>query len=173
MTQLETADWPIITQDPEIQHPQPDTTWFHGTKAHPFDRPKPATCFTPYRIIAQHFANSGSYQRTDHQDGPPRILTARIELPDGAPLWPMSDLFGQYLNMVDTTRPDTPEQHRQNVRYQHMARAEYHEAAEALTRHLGYEAYWADLFGRSKDSCLVVLNPDLVTITSHHFAETG
>ena len=103
-------------ESPEIRPVDPDNLWLHGTRAPCFDTPRPATCFTRDPFIAASFSLTGSYQAPRSQHGEPRVLSATIDLPEGAPIIRMSLEFDQYLAMVDSTqgvlpsRPGRPRQ---------------------------------------------------------------
>ncbi len=83
---------------------------------------------------------------------------------------PLAPMFGQYLDMVDERRPMTQVEADEANGYRRKARAEYHEAATKLAHDMGYRAYWADLYGGRKNTCLVVLDPEAVTITDQDAA---
>lgn len=166
MSRREDEHWPIDRAEHQVILPAPpEDTWLHGTKTEPFDTPLPGTCFTRDAGIAEHFAKYGSYQAPFSQEGESRVLEASIAIPEGAPFWPVSPLFGQYLDMVDKLRPTTMVEAQETGDYRRGARAEYHEAAASMTEELGYRAYWADLYGGRNDACLLVLDPETVTIT--------
>ncbi len=95
-------------ESPEIRPVDPDNLWLHGTRAPCFDTPRPATCFTRDPFIAASFSLTGSYQAPRSQHGERRVLSATIDLPEGAPIMRMSLEFDQYLAMVDSTKVFCP-----------------------------------------------------------------
>ena len=151
---------------PEIFPVYSTTIYYHGTRAPLFDTPRTGTCFTPYLHIAERFADRGSYQRSAPIDGPPRIITAYVNLPEGAIFMPGSPTFNQLLDVVDQGKVwNNESQTRKTTECQQMRKL-YHDDATAEALRLGFRAYFADLYN-DPYSALVVLDPTVVHIQSH------
>ena len=157
-----------MTGEPEIRPVSPDTVFFHGTRAPEFNQPKPGTCFTTVPGVALHFAWMGGYQAMGEDNtGPERVLTARLDLPNGSVFIPSSQLFRECLSMLENSRNGSPEEAWRNARDIRDLRAAYHKEAEAVARAAGFNAYHADMFRSQDDDALVILEPERSKITCH------
>ena len=155
-------------ESPEIRPVDPDKLWLHGTRAPCFDTPRPATCFTRDPFIATSFSLTGSYQAPRSQHGERRVLSATIDLPEGAPIMRMSLEFDQYLAMVDSTKVFCPADQEDRAKQQREMRATYHQAAAERASELGYRTYFADLYHPDEETARVTLDASAVTSAQHH-----
>ena len=159
--------WAISQDQPDIRTVNPDATHFHGTRADPFISPNPGTCFTTSPQIALHFAQHGSYYSHKPQQGAPRVLTAFMDLPDGALFVPAAPILHEYLRNIRQSPIGSNYEAEQNAIAEREIRSEYHQEAQLLCQEAGLDAYYADLFDNPNHDALVVMNSYAVRITKH------
>ena len=160
--------WTASPPTPDIRRVSPEETFYHGTRAAPFQSPNPGTCFTRDAGLALFYAQTGSYYAMKAQEGTQRVLTAHIEIPGGAAFIPASQLLNEYLNMLETEKISSHEHALENAVAQREIRLEYHAEAQAIAVTLGVVAYYADLYRGQQETALVVLEPLAVTIVQQN-----
>lgn len=163
--------WTAPPPTPDIRRVGPEETFYHGTRAEPFKSPNPGTCFTRDANLALFYAETGSYYAMTSQQGTQRVLTATIQIPTGAAFIPTSQLFREYISMLETEKIRSRQHALENAVAQREIRLEYHAEAQAIAITLGVVAYYADLYHGEQETALVVLEPLAVTIVQHNVRE--
>ena len=142
--------------------------FYHGTRATPFRRPNSGTSLTPNWDIARFYSQRGAFQDSAKVDGRPRILTATVDLPEGAVFIPASQACNELISMIHNTKVTSREDEVRRDQEHQKIRAAYHDEAAQHAQRLGYRAYFADMFQGSQQAELVVLDPDVITITNQY-----
>lgn len=164
--------WTNPPPKPDIRWVGSEETFYHGTRAEPFQSPHPGTCFTRNAHLALFYAELGSYYAMKAQKGPQRVLSATIHIPAGAAFIPTSQIFREYISMLETEKIASHQHALENAVAQREIRSEYHSEARTVCMALGLAAYFADLYHGDQETALVVLEPQAVTIIHHNVRES-
>ena len=95
-------------------------------------------------------------------------MAVHLNLPQGAPLIPMSPLASQLLSLSfqDSSQHGVEtDQYSRILDGRRLIRQAYHQDAIAAAQQMGLDAYYADL-DQENDRILVILNSDRATIVS-------
>ena len=133
-----------------------------------FEKLAPGTCLAKDIELARTFALGGSYFANGSRKGTSRVMTVHLDLPQGAPLIPMSPLASQLLSLSfqDASQGGVEaDQYSRTLDGRRLIRQAYHQDAIAAARQMGLDAYYADL-DQEKDRILVILNSGRATIVS-------
>ena len=145
-----------------------ETPFFHGTRAPEFEKLAPGTCLAKDIQLARSFALGGSYFAIGPRQGTSRVMTVHLDLPQGAPLIPMSPLASQLLSLSfqDACQGGVEaDQYSCILDGRRIIRQAYHQDAIAAAQQMGLDAYYADL-DQQNDRILVILNSGRATIVS-------
>lgn len=163
--------WTAPPPTPDVRPVNPEENFYHGTRAEPFKRPLPGTCFTRDTELALFHSDNGSYYAVKAQEGVRRVVSATIRIPEGAAFIPASQMLSEYLNMLAEEKITSAEHAKENALAQREIRTEYHAEARQIAKALGMVAYFADLYRNQEERALVVLELQAVTIVHQNVRE--
>ena len=154
---------------------QTGPAFFHGTKAEPFDNPAPGTCVTNDVRMAITFANTGSYYSEESQTGAPRVILLEINMPEGAPIIPLSTRIQRLMTALtegicqDEDHPEVVAKLLQSMKF---LREDYHQEAMKLATERKLPGYYADLYRKGSTKTLVIVDPKTARIVNHQVEAT-